>query len=487
MKSKYIAALSIVAAIATKGLCVSGFAVSSVQVPCNTGDARFYYGKIVKYTIQNDNVTRCDTIYKTFRATYPQLNLVGTQCAFLRRSIGQTGVANGPDDTKAHLSVMDINGGNVRDLDSFPLWIQNNNPQSPYLPNLIDWPAGDYVYYIKGISTDPCDATKIGSEIWKVKYNDAATKTRVGEYRNQNNSSALTFGMSLDGTRACVTFTIYAAGNCGALEFVDLPHVFPPATTPTKAGWDSKVWVGCGSYCSPSGKYHWHFFEGGHDNWRINTWNPPTELLATVDIASSVFPAWSVDKSLTAGAIGRGPMDWARWAVNSDKWICGCTDLYNMQVSPPTEVGHNQVLCDWIGHKIIVTSRNWQASSAACDRRNSCPGDMWIAGGPASGNAYEGIDGNWYDAITHAKVQNGTVGVGMMPGGYLSVKRSFAGNGAAAVFDLRGSRIGNALTNRTRHSAGVCIAVYGNSARRAIMPVNAIPLDNGASASKGEN
>ena len=390
MKSGYVVALSIVAVFATKGLCVSGFAVSSVQVPCDrNGNALFYFGSIVKYTIQSDNVTRCDTIYKQFRATYPHLNLQGTMCAFLRRSLASTDSAYGPKDTATYVSVMDINGGNVHDLDTLRAWVQNRNPQSPPLTHTIDWPAGDYVYYSKQIQYGIYQNDGVWQhEIWRAKYNDPSSQTLVCKYH-----SLETWSLSLDGTRAGVTDISQNPGT-QQNEFHCLPHAFPPLTPPTKAGWDSKVWVGCGTYISPSGKYHWHFFEGGHDNWRINTWNPPTELLATVDVASADFPAWSVDKSLTSETIGRGPMEWARWAVNSDKWICGCTNVSNMHVSPPVDVGHNQVLCNWIDHKVIVTSRNWQASSANCDKRHSDPGDMWIAGGPG-GNTYEDVNGKW--------------------------------------------------------------------------------------------
>jgi hypothetical protein len=358
---------------------MSGFAVSAASAGCAANGSRS--ATIVKFTIQNDNVTRCDTIYEAFKADYPHLNIQGTKCAFIRRNIGQSGLANGPDDTINYLSVMDINGGNVRDLDRYPLWVQNNNPQSPMFTHTIDWPAGDYIYYTKQVKWWYEGDGVPTTEVWKVKYNDPSSKTRVVNYW-----SAQTFSMSLDGTRAGVT-------DLSNNEFHCLPHAFPPAANPTKQGWDSKVWVGCGTYISPSGKYHWHFFEGGHDNWRINTWNPPTELLATVDVGSADFPVWSVDKSLTSETIGRGPMEWSRWAVNSDKWICGCTYLYNTHVSPPVGVGHNQVLCNWIDHKVIVTSRNWQDSVTKCTIRHSDPGDMWVAGGPCG--SYEDVSGAW--------------------------------------------------------------------------------------------
>jgi hypothetical protein len=207
MRSGYVVALSIVAVFAAKGLCVSGFAVSSSEskvgnsvAGCeNGGNALFFYGPIVKYTIESDNVTRCDTIYKQFRATYPHLNLQGTRCAFIRRSIGPTDSTHGVDDIFAHLSVMDINGGNVRDLDSFRMYQHEVNPYAPAMTFTIDWPAGDYIYYNKAVRYCPVFALgeTPANQIWRVKYNDPSSKQMVNTYYN-----AHTWSLSLDATRA---------------------------------------------------------------------------------------------------------------------------------------------------------------------------------------------------------------------------------------------------------------------------------------------
>ena len=402
---------------------MSGLAVSSCQAPgspCRTnGDARFDYGTIVKFTIQNDVVIRCDTIYKAYQATYPHLNLQGTKCAFIRRSIGQSGADHSANDIYSHLSILDLAVGTVTDIDSFFTW-EFHTTQGGQLYYGIDWAANDYIYYVKQIKWS-YSGDGPAAEVWKVKYNDPSTKALVYQYYDVK-----TFAVSLDATRAGIT-------DITNNEFHCLPHAFPPAVNPTKNGWDSRVWVGCGTYISPSGKYHHHFFGGGHEAWRINTWNPPNELLASVDVSSGDFPAWSVDKNLTAETIGGGPMDWARWAVNSDKWITGCTQLYNMHVGPPfPQVGHNQVLVDWIGHKVIVTSRNWQASVTDCTKRQNDPGDLWIEGAP-SGRCYENTDGNWVN------VDNGSiVAVGPKRMTHLRVSLSQK----ATIYTIQGKPLG---------------------------------------------
>jgi len=154
-------------------------------------------------------------------------------------------------------------------------------------------------------------------------------------------------------------------------------------SVPTAGCLPSSVTGGCGAYISPSGKYHQHFWEGGHTQFRINTWNPPCEVTATVDINSGDLGTWAgVPKDSICGQV----MSWARWAVNSDKWICGAvTNAYNAQ---------NQVLVNWIDHKAIQVSRNKAASG--WDRNSNDPGDFWVSGGPC-GN-YEDVNGNWVSA-----------------------------------------------------------------------------------------
>jgi hypothetical protein len=372
---------------------MDGISLSASQAPCRTKWP--YYGSIIKFTIASDRVTRTDTIYsyKEHWAGYPIINVQGTQCAFIRmdqRDMDTASVGNG-QGFHMYLSVMDINGGNVRDLDTIPQvvdWMETRF--------LVAWPAGDYIYYHRNnhFVYGPEDWKSAGiptGEIWKVKYNDPSTQSKIYTYR-----AVYTFGMSLDGTRAAIT-AMYGdmdvPGHIGQLQdqFKNLPHAFPPAIEPVKDGWDTKVWVGCGSYISPSGKYHWHFFEGGHANWRINTWNPPKELVATTDVTSGEFLAWAVDKSLTNQTLGGGPMSWVRWAANSDKWICGGSQLMN---SANQEVGNNQILVNWIDHKLIVTRPNWQPSNAICNVRQNDVGALWVAGGPG-GYSYEDVNGNW--------------------------------------------------------------------------------------------
>lgn len=118
-----------------------------------------------------------------------------------------------------------------------------------------------------------------------MKYDDPSTQTLVFTYK-----AIQTFSLSLDGKRAGVTSLYPDPDNM----FMNLPHAFPPTSEPTRSGWDNKVWVGCGSYISPSGKYHHHFFGGDHTDLRINTWDLPKVLIATVDFNfTNNFAAWS--------------------------------------------------------------------------------------------------------------------------------------------------------------------------------------------------
>jgi hypothetical protein len=349
-----------------------------------------YQGPIVKYTIENDTVKSCDTIYKEYWGAWPILNVQGTKIAFDRLST-KGGSDTLQDNVKfRYLSVMDSDGKNRYDLDTMPRFCKKV---------FIAWPAGDYIYYHKSRYCQYGDADwasggKPASEIYRVKYNDPSTRTLIFTYKQIQ-----TFSVSLDGKRAGVT-SLYDN------EFKNLPHAFPPTSEPVKDGWDSKVWVGCGSYVSPSGKYHHHFFGGGHTDLRINTWDLPKVLIATVDFNfTNDFAAWS-GMPLDSIANG-GPMEWGRWAANSDKWITSSganklgTDANGLPIG-----GSNQLLLNWIDHKTINTSRNSRRAPDGFIYRSD-PGALWVAGGPG-GETYENVNGDWVD-LNGTVVQHGTV------------------------------------------------------------------------------
>ena len=322
---------------------VNGFTVSCSR-SANAEHGWPLAGPIVKFTIKNDVITRCDTIYKAYLAEYPELNLQGTKCVFIRREISPA-EANINLDQHYYITTMDINGNNVRDLDT----VTGKAGEVG-----LDWSA-DYIYYQKGTT------------IWKIRDGQPSSKSSVFNYT----CGIRTFAVSLDATRAAITTS----------ALVNIPHAFPPTSVPAAGCLPSSVTGGCGSYLSPSGKYHQHFWEGGHTQYRINTWNPPCEVLATVDINSRTdFPAWS---GITPDSICGQSMEWSRWAVNSDKWICGLvTNMANAQ---------NQILVNWIDRKVILVSKNKPAPALYWNSND--PGDFWLEGGPCG--SYEGANGSW--------------------------------------------------------------------------------------------
>jgi len=354
-----------------KGRGASSLSGNNTEVP--------YVGPMVKYTIANDAVARCDTVYKEHWTSWPVLNVLGSKIVFERYDTRGGADTIWENQYYKYLAVMDSDGKNCYDLDTM---------RRQFHRCLIAWPAGDYIFYIKNLFWwyGPGEYESKGaptSEIWRVKYNDPSTRTKIFTYK-----SAHTFSLSLDGTRA---------GVCSLYDnmFRNIPHAFPPTSEPVQTGWDPLVWVGCGSYISPSGKYHHHFWDTDHTNLRINTWDLPKVLLATVNFnLTNDFAVWS---GMPIDSIAGGAMEWGRWACNSDKWITmGAQNKITSQ--QPAAWDHsftstNQLLINWIDHKTINTSRN---SKPAADGfvYKSDPGALWVAGGPG-GETYEDVTGTW--------------------------------------------------------------------------------------------
>jgi hypothetical protein len=360
----------IVLGICGQTFAMNGFAVSASQAPeDNLGNwptagkiTHAGVGHIVKYIIQNNAIASYDTIYRQFWGSYCILNVQGNKIAFLRENVNEGTADWKVNARKQYITVMDADGKNARDLDTLNSYDPNCRVEIK-----IAWPAGDYIYYHYNMryGYDVNDGTPI-SQIWRVKCNDPSTQRLVYTYR-----FIRTFSMSLDGTRAGVTATQGCAGK--SAPYCNIPHAFPPTSDPDAGGWAQGVVLGCGSYISPSGKYHWHFWEGGHTVNRIETINMPNQVLATSETNFSTIADWIVAATgMSKSAITGGNMDWGRWAANSDKWFCGSGRNANNVT--------NGILWSWIDHKAMFIP------TSEC-------GALWVAGGPCG--SYEDVNGKW--------------------------------------------------------------------------------------------
>lgn len=365
---------------------LNGFSVTTIRTYCH-GDFTLYFsrtfGNIVKFTIADGKVTRCDTLYKKTLADFPTINLSGAKIAFIHKD--SAGAWNN-GRTKKYLSVMDADGGNVRDLDTLPGYYGEGGEAKI----LLEWPAGDWIYYCRGGNVGGPDP------VWKINSTDPSKRQQIFTYK-----CTYSFSLSLDATKSSITTTTCSdaqAWYCNAL------YAFPPTTEP-RGDWPSAVSYGCGSYISPSGNYHVHFQDQGHTILGVNTvnWTSRTAS-ATVDIRQNPsFAQWS---GLPQDSVGAGKMWYPRWAVNSDKWICALTqNPINLNM---------QLLVNWVDHQAIATPHApANVSLSACKgddtERNAEAGDLWVAGGPG-GITYENVNGDWVD-LNGTVVQHGTVPV----------------------------------------------------------------------------
>jgi len=128
MRNKVVSlCLVLVLSFGYQAFAMNGFAVSSSMArgshlgPAG-GNPWPYLGPIIKYSIQNNAVTKCDTIYKEYWAGYPVLNVLGTKIAFEREDL-KGGFDTMPENAHyRYISVMDADGKNVRDLDTVDRW-----------------------------------------------------------------------------------------------------------------------------------------------------------------------------------------------------------------------------------------------------------------------------------------------------------------------------------------------------------------------------
>jgi hypothetical protein len=193
---------------------LNGSAVTVIRTFCsNSGTLQYSrtFGKIVKFTIVDGKVTKCDTLYSKTLADFPTFNLAGTKIAFIHKD--SAGAWNN-GRTNKYLAVMDANGGNVRDLDTFPGYYGEGG-ESKFI---LDWPAGDWIYYCRGGNIGGPDP------LWKINSTDPSKRQLIYTYK-----CFYSFSLSLDATKSSITSNLCSdasAWYCNAL------YAFPPTADP---------------------------------------------------------------------------------------------------------------------------------------------------------------------------------------------------------------------------------------------------------------
>jgi len=356
-------------------------------------------GPIVKANIENNQVTSWDTLYDSL-GQFPCINATGTAVAFFRwaqnvtidKSTGRISPASTPTGKQSYISVVNLTGPKaVSNL--IPVDLQLSCTYGSENNQLMDWPAGDWIYYQK--PTQTCMIRRVNS---KTLQDEAVCSWGSGSGCNIRR-----WNLSLDGKVAGSQSTF--TGNS------ILP--FPPNGKSISA-------VGCNLVVSSGGDILAHFYGGCHDDidiWPFASW---------VNEYGWVAPnPWRITYMVTIGTIegwlGKviSPpkcSDLNRWSVNSDKWVLrqiGWSGQGN-----DIALGCSQVMVNFIdktailGCPYIPQNRN-AAPSPRNQWINAEAGDFYITGDAShpnsvTANSWEDTLGNWHQVIPTSIATDGT-------------------------------------------------------------------------------
>ena len=357
-----VMALVIVASMISSSWAMNGHAVSvtwlygikdwNPLVPDVDGvNSWWYRGSIVKYTIQNNSVTRCDTIHhkRSGFAQHPTLNAEGNKVAFYRWGKGVDGTQTLYKDQPSQIAVVDINGSNLRNL----VQLSGN----PYVDITMDWPAGDWIYYVvpdgKSVRrvnvTTGADESVFSRSLTIRRFSMGLEKKRIGLQEN-------------GGGNGCYDFPSFAsAGGAGS----------------------------CNIAISPSGGYAAGYSNAAHAIFDFNRLSGETGPTGSGMGLGEVA-------TLTNNTNGGQGGELIRWAVNSDKWVLQQIGWEGHAAN--MSHGGNQLLCNWRDREALWTSRNPQGGvpfNGATLYICSCPGDLWVDGGSSAFGKYERSTGEW--------------------------------------------------------------------------------------------
>ncbi len=356
-------------------------------------------GSIQRFDIKDNTVVDSQIIYSCADgiAHMPCISQDGKKVAFFRDGQGfdNCQITGGGGD---YVSIMDIDGSNIENLVqiSSDNVFDNNSPD-----RLMDWPAGDWIYYQKPKS----------AEVWRVNINTKENE-KVATYP----SGFWRWNLSADGSHAIAR----ADGNYAS--------AFPSLNNrcDISAGGCNHCLSASGRFISGYGRIHtgtktvaWPYkgeyrydntYEGrtmsksGHNSFDFAEWKWDTQTsyrfgdqrndrVVFRHISYMLGTRWLKEQ------IGRENIgDWCefiRWAANSDKWVL-------QRIYESREGISNQVLYNWVDREAILTSRNGSGAKygdEACYTYCNTAGDFWVQPPKEeyAGTRIEECDGSWME------------------------------------------------------------------------------------------
>ena len=310
--------------------------------------------RLMQYNIKDDKVAGEQVLVPgDFTCHWPAINHECTQVVFFKHDM-----SSGDN----YLSMVPVDGGEVKDL------VKLNSLAEYHGDGFLDWPKGAWVYYNLGRKNE-------GSSYLR-RHN---VETGADELYIKFNTYLYTWGMSGDAKRMHVLQHVPLEGGDKRGRY---KYLLPGDGTLDPA---MALGGGCNNYISPSGNYLCNLSDAGHANLSVYTWdmNEDGESSFRYTIRADSMNLWpsnvAEDEKMTCSngrtyQVGSG-YDLTRWAVNSEKWICG-----RIGWTPKgrfMDCGANQVLVNWADKKIIRVSNNPRTCKSS-DQAGQC--DLHVDG-----------------------------------------------------------------------------------------------------------
>jgi hypothetical protein len=346
-------------------------------------------GALCKYTIRNNLVTQCDTLVKRSDgfAQYPAFSLDAQHVAFYHWGARLQGSSLvNQSDTNNCIAVINADGTGLLDLVRLE--------GMPGIEISLDWPAGDWIYYIQPKRVLGSYCFEAQRDICRVNY-----RTKVNEFVcTPNNGSTpdsarmfiRRFTLSLDATRTGLQIDNFYNPD-GSYWNVNGNFCFPlPNGNLNSPGCNKGNCPGsCNASLSCSGCYSAGYLYGAHEEVFM-------AKLAQSNCTGPATPSSQPTLAKATAYLGKSPGSGAeciRWAANSDKWLTE-TVGWNGHADAIYS-GSNSLAINWVNNQYIMVTNNPKATGAwYC----GCSGDLWVVGGPA--NSYEDPSGQWHVVAT---------------------------------------------------------------------------------------
>jgi hypothetical protein len=337
-------------------------------------------GPLVKATIRNNLVTQRDTLFKDV-AQYPALSFDGTRVAFFRWGVrlsfsnGQYHVVSGTENAPNYLSVINIDGTGLANLVQVSAPAIGNDGADKE-EALLDWPAGDWIYYEKPTKT---------AEIWRINARDPSRNEKVCRY-GPVGINLRRWDLSVHTKSAACqtrggTNPWYLGGGC---EF--------PLVNDDVALSNAVNISGCNQSVSCNGDFFGSYLGGNHEIMFINIWDH-------MGVKSSVgneskfcwqnhwnqLETWLGEQLV---APGLGGADLIRWSANSEKWVIRRICWMYQGIGSD---GTNSIAVNWIDKQAINMSKNPPPPNNPSKCADA--GDVWIDFGAGNENMWEDVNG----------------------------------------------------------------------------------------------